>query len=343
VIGILVVTHGQFGEECIKSLSLITGEYEKLASLSLNPADSVLDLAQQVKETLDALDDGDGVLALVDLLGGSPFNAVASQMKDRNLECVTGLNMSMLMNAAEERDSCTLKELAALAMERAAEGIVDVTLDIGSDKTAEYFHLEQEQNPALGFRAIRICLTRPDIFRTQLRALCRASAYGNIAIMFPMITSEWEVLQAKELCAQVQEELAAENIPYNRNMEIGIMLETPAAVVIADILAQHVDFFSIGTNDLTQYTLAIDRQSRNLDRFYDAHHPAVLRMIRHAAQTAHDAGIWIGICGELGADQSLTETFLEYGVDEISVSPASVLPIRKVVRTMGLSVEKREE
>lgn len=209
------------------------------------------------------------------------------------------------------------------------------TMDIGSDKTAEYFRLHHEENPALGLRAIRLCLERPEIFRTQLRALYRASVYGNLAVMFPMIASLWEVDAAKELCAQVRDELAAEGIPFNADMELGIMLETPAAVMLADRLAKKVDFFSVGTNDLTQYTLALDRQAgTELDRFYDAHHPAVLRMIKWATDAAHAAGIWLGICGELAADLSLTETFLAMGVDELSVSPAAVLPLRKQIREL---------
>lgn len=204
------------------------------------------------------------------------------------------------------------------------------TLDIGADKTCDYFHLEKEENPAMGCRAIRICLTRPEIFRTQLRALLRASAFGNLAIMYPMITSAWEVDRILEMVAQVKAELAAQGIPFG-NPPQGIMIETPAAVMISRALAEKVDFFSIGTNDLTQYTLAIDRQNPRLDQFYDSHHPAVLEMIRMVTENAHSAGIWAGICGELGGDTSLTRTFLEMGVDELSVAPGRILPIRKIV------------
>ena len=208
------------------------------------------------------------------------------------------------------------------------------TLDIGADKQADYFHLEKEENPAMGLRAIRICLTRPEVFRTQLRALYRASAYGKIAIMFPMITSVWEVQEIKRICRNIRAELAEEGVPMADKVELGIMIETPAAVMMSAELAREVDFFSVGTNDLTQYTLAVDRQGVGLDRFFDAHHPAVLRMIRMAAENAHAAGIWIGICGELGADAELTETFLSMGIDELSVSPSAVLPLRSAIRSI---------
>lgn len=208
------------------------------------------------------------------------------------------------------------------------------TLDIGADKQADYFHLDKEENPAMGLRAIRICLTRPEVFRTQLRALYRASAYGKIAIMFPMITSVWEVQEIKRICRNIRAELAEEGVPMADKVELGIMIETPAAVMMSAELAREVDFFSVGTNDLTQYTLAVDRQGVGLDRFFDAHHPAVLRMLRMTAENAHRAGIWIGICGELGADAELTETFLSMGIDELSVSPSAVLPLRSAIRSI---------
>ena len=208
------------------------------------------------------------------------------------------------------------------------------TLDIGADKQADYFHLDKEENPAMGLRAIRICLTRPEVFRTQLRALYRASAYGKIAIMFPMITSVWEVQEIKRICRNIRAELAEEGVPMADKVELGIMIETPAAVMMSAELAREVDFFSVGTNDLTQYTLAVDQQGVGLDRFFDAHHPAVLRMLRMAAENAHKAGIWIGICGELGADAELTETFLSMGIDELSVSPSAVLPLRSAIRSI---------
>ncbi|MGN0683733.1 MAG: phosphoenolpyruvate--protein phosphotransferase [Oscillospiraceae bacterium] len=211
------------------------------------------------------------------------------------------------------------------------------TLDIGADKQADYFNLKKEDNPALGYRAIRICLTRPEIFRTQLRALYRASVYGSLGIMFPMITSVPEVQKALEMCEQVKSELKADGIEYSDKVEIGIMIETPAAAIISDKLAPMVDFFSVGTNDLTQYTLACDRQNPELEQFCDAHHEAILRLIEISAQNAHKHGAWIGICGELAADTSLTETFLRMGIDELSVSPSFVLPLRDTVRNIDLS------
>ena len=206
------------------------------------------------------------------------------------------------------------------------------TLDIGADKQIGYFNLPKEDNPAMGMRALRICLTRPEIFKTQLRALFRASAFGKLGIMFPMVTSVWEVREAKKLCEEVKRELKHEGTPYSEDVQIGIMIETPAAAVMSDRLAKEVDFFSIGTNDLTQYTLACDRQNNDLGRFYDPHHPAVLRLIQMVTENAHKNGIWVGICGELGADLTLTETFLAFGVDELSVTPRSVLPLRNAVR-----------
>ena len=211
--------------------------------------------------------------------------------------------------------------------------VVIRTLDIGADKQADYFELPKEENPAMGYRAIRICLTRQEIFRTQLRAIWRASIYGTAAVMFPMIISVKEIRKIREIVEDVKRELAAEGIPFG-NVETGIMVETPAAAVISDELAKEVEFFSIGTNDLTQYTLAIDRQNQRLESFYDAHHEAVLRLIGMTVKNAHAAGIWCGICGELGADTSLTETFLNMGVDELSVSPSGVLGVRKAVRDL---------
>ena len=213
----------------------------------------------------------------------------------------------------------------------AGKQVIIRTLDIGADKQCDYFNMDPEDNPALGYRAIRICLTRPEVFKTQLRALYRASAFGNISIMYPMITSVWEVKQIKKIVEEVKEELRSQNIEFGEVAQ-GIMIETPAAVMISRELAKEVDFFSIGTNDLTQYTLAIDRQNPKLDDFYDAHHPAVLEMIRMVAQNAHAEGIWAGICGELGADLELTEQFVQMGIDELSVSPGRILPIRKIVR-----------
>ena len=206
------------------------------------------------------------------------------------------------------------------------------TLDIGADKQVRYLEMKKEENPALGVRAIRICLNRPEVFRAQLRALYRASAYGRIAIMFPMITSVWEVRECRRACQKVMAELEKEGIPFNRETELGIMIETPASVLVAQELAREVDFFSVGTNDLTQYTLACDRQANDLGKFFDPHHPAVLRAVKMAADAAHQAGIWIGVCGELGADVSMLPTFLAMGIDELSVSPAAVLPLRAAIR-----------
>ena len=222
-----------------------------------------------------------------------------------------------------------------VAENMAGKKVIVRTLDIGADKQVDYFHMEEEENSAMGYRAIRICLDRPEIFKTQLRALLRASAYGNIAIMYPMIISVDEVRRIKAIVEEIKQELDAKEIRYGE-VEQGIMIETPAAVVISDLLAQEVDFFSIGTNDLTQYTLAIDRQNMKLDNIYDAHHLAVLRMIQTTIDNGHQHGCWVGICGELGADMTLTETFLKMGIDELSVSPSFVLPIRKLIRQIRL-------
>ncbi|MSC86338.1 phosphoenolpyruvate--protein phosphotransferase [Eubacterium sp. am_0171] len=230
---------------------------------------------------------------------------------------------------SEEQQFTVYKQVAE---NMAGKKVIIRTLDIGADKQVEYFGLDKEENPALGYRAIRICLTRTEIFETQLRALYRAAMFGNISIMFPMIISVDEIYKIKEIIAEVQSELKAEGIPFKENVETGVMIETPASVMISRELAKEVDFFSVGTNDLTQYTLAIDRQNSKLDAFYDPHHPAVLAMIRMAAENAHAEGKWIGICGELGADLELTEEFLKMGLDELSVSPSMILPLRKRIR-----------
>ena len=222
----------------------------------------------------------------------------------------------------------------------AGKKVIIRTLDIGADKQAGYFGLDKEENPALGYRAIRICLTRKDIFKTQLRAILRASAYGTVSIMFPMVISVREVRDAKEILEECRAELKERGVAMGE-VEVGIMVETPAAVMMADELAEEVDFFSLGTNDLTQYTLAIDRQNPKLDNFYDPHHPAILRMIKHTVQAGHRHGCWVGICGVLGAGQKLTETFLRMGLDELSVSPSAILPLRKLIR--GLDLSKEEE
>lgn len=221
----------------------------------------------------------------------------------------------------------------------AGKKVIIRTLDIGADKKVDYFNLDKEENPALGYRAIRICLTQPEIFKTQLRALMRASVYGRLGIMFPMITSIWEVEEILEILEKVKAELRSEGVGYSENVEIGIMIETPAAAVISDKLAPLVDFFSVGTNDLTQYTIAIDRQNPKIERFCNTHHEAILRLIEFSAKNAHEHGAWIGICGELASDTELTEKFLKMGIDELSVSPPFVLKVRDAVRKIDLSKE----
>ncbi len=227
----------------------------------------------------------------------------------------------------------------AVAQAMGGKRVVIRTLDVGADKRVDYLGLREEENPALGLRAIRLCLTRPEMFKTQLRAIYRASAFGKVAVMFPMITAPWEVQECRRLCREAMEELAARGLPFDSELEVGVMIETPAAVLMGEELAWKVDFFSIGTNDLTQYTLACDRQSNDLGFFADPHHPAVLRSIQMAVEAAHRAGIWVGICGELGADLSLLPTFLAMGVDELSVAPGAVLPVRKAVRSTAAGTD----
>ena len=236
-----------------------------------------------------------------------------------------------LQNSTYPTEEEQLQAYKSVAEWMAGKKVIIRTLDIGADKKIDYFDLAEEENPALGYRAVRICLDRKEIFKTQLRALYRASAFGNIAIMIPMIASLWEIKEVKVMIEEVKAELTEEGVPFGE-VEFGIMIETPAAVMIADELAKEVDFFSIGTNDLTQYTLAIDRQNEKLDRHFDAHHPAVLKMIQMVIDSAHKAGIWAGICGELGADLTLTETFVKMGIDELSVSPTMVLPVCAKIR-----------
>ena len=246
----------------------------------------------------------------------------------------------------EKEDSPTEEEqfkiYKTVAETMAGKRVIIRTLDIGADKKCHYFEMDEEENPALGYRAIRICLTRPQVFKTQLRALFRAAVYGNLAVMYPMITSLWEIKKIKDIVGEVKAELEEQGMEY-RIPEQGIMIETPAAVMISADLAEEVDFFSIGTNDLTQYTLAVDRQNPKLDAFYDPHHPAVLAMIRMTVENAHRAGIWAGICGELGADLSLTREFLAMGVDELSVSPGRILPIRRIILETDVEEYKRKK
>lgn len=230
-----------------------------------------------------------------------------------------------------------------VAQTMAGKKVIIRTLDIGADKQADYFELPKEDNPAMGLRAIRICLTRPAVFETQLRAILRASAFGKISIMFPMIISVEEVRKIKKIVEKLKKELSDAGVKYDENIELGIMIETPAAVMVADELAEEVDFFSVGTNDLTQYTLAIDRQNPSLDEFYDSHHPAILRMLKMIVDAAHRHGAWAGICGELGADLTLTKEFLAMGYDELSVSPGRILPIRKTVIETDVSEYKKQK
>lgn len=243
-----------------------------------------------------------------------------------------------------ERDTFPTEEeqfqiYRTVAETMAGKPVIIRTLDIGADKKCDYFEMEPEENPAMGCRAIRICLTRPEIFKTQLRALFRASAFGNISIMYPMIISVDELRKIKTIVAEIRQELTEQGVTFGEPKQ-GIMIETPAAVMMSEELAKEVDFFSIGTNDLTQYTLAIDRQNPKLDAFYDPHHPAVLRMIQMVVENAHKAGIWAGICGELGADTTLTRRFLAMGVDELSMSPGSILPVRKIILETDVTKER---
>lgn len=287
-------------------------------------------LLETMKGQEDVTLDGGKLLLYCNI--GSPEDVAAVQANDgRGIGLFRSefLYLSASDYPSEEEQFEAYRSVAA-AM--GGKRVVIRTLDIGADKQVDYFGMKKEENPALGVRAIRICLNRPEIFRTQLRALYRASVYGKIAIMFPMITSVWEVEECRRACRSVMEELKAEGIPYNADTELGIMIETPASVLVAEELAKLVDFFSVGTNDLTQYTLACDRQANDLGRFYDPHHPALLRAIKMAADAAHRAGIWIGICGELGADISMLSTFLAMGIDELSVAPSAVLPLRAAIR-----------
>ena len=238
----------------------------------------------------------------------------------------------------EDEQFAIYKSAAEKAM---GKRVIIRTLDIGADKQIDYFQMPKEENPALGLRAIRICLSRPALFKTQLRALYRASAFGKIAVMFPMIISLDEIIKIKKIVNEVKEELRRENIPFNNNTEIGIMIETPAAALISDILAKEVDFFSIGTNDLTQYTLAADRQNPDLEFFCDSHHLAVLRLIKQTVKNAHKNGIWAGICGELAADTTITETLLALGIDELSVTPNHILTLKEKILETDTELAKK--
>ena len=326
--GKYAILDGQTGEAVVEP-----DEAERDRLLKKQAKEKALkELLDQLKGKPNVTKDGRNVMVYCNI--GSPADIDAVLQNDGGGIGLFRSEFLYLQGSDYPTEDEQFEAYKTVAERMGGKRVIIRTLDIGADKQADYFHLDEEENPAMGLRAIRICLTRPEVFRTQLRALYRASAYGKIAIMFPMITSVWEVQEIKRICRNIRAELAEEGVPMADTVELGIMIETPAAVMMSAELANEVDFFSVGTNDLTQYTLAVDRQGVGLDRFFDAHHPAVLRMIRMAAENAHKAGIWIGICGELGADAELTETFLSMGIDELSVSPSSVLPLRSAIRSI---------
>ena len=326
--GKYAIIDGQTGEAVIEPDD---AERERLLKKQAKEK-ALKELLDQLKGKPNVTKDGRNVMVYCNI--GSPADIDAVLQNDGGGIGLFRSEFLYLQGSDYPTEDEQFKAYKTVAERMGGRRVIIRTLDIGADKQADYFHLDKEENPAMGLRAIRICLTRPEVFRTQLRALYRASAYGKIAIMFPMITSVWEVQEIKRICRNIRAELAEEGVPMADKVELGIMIETPAAVMMSAELAREVDFFSVGTNDLTQYTLAVDRQGVGLDRFFDAHHPAVLRMIRMAAENAHKAGIWIGICGELGADAELTETFLSMGIDELSVSPSAVLPLRSAIRSI---------
>ena len=326
--GKYAIIDGQTGEAVIEPDD---AERERLLKKQAKEK-ALKELLDQLKGKPNVTKDGRNVMVYCNI--GSPADIDAVLQNDGGGIGLFRSEFLYLQGSDYPTEDEQFEAYKTVAERMGGKRVIIRTLDIGADKQADYFHLNKEENPAMGLRAIRICLTRPEVFRTQLRALYRASAYGKIAIMFPMITSVWEVQEIKRICRNIRAELAEEGVPMADKVELGIMIETPAAVMMSVELAREVDFFSVGTNDLTQYTLAVDRQGVGLDRFFDAHHPAVLRMIRMAAENAHKAGIWIGICGELGADAELTETFLSMGIDELSVSPSAVLPLRSAIRSI---------
>ena len=326
--GKYAIIDGQTGEAVIEPDD---AERERLLKKQAKEK-ALKELLDQLKGKPNVTKDGRNVMVYCNI--GSPADIDAVLQNDGGGIGLFRSEFLYLQGSDYPTEDEQFEAYKTVAERMGGRRVIIRTLDIGADKQADYFHLDKEENPAMGLRAIRICLTRPEVFRTQLRALYRASAYGKIAIMFPMITSVWEVQEIKRICRNIRAELAEEGVPMADKVELGIMIETPAAVMMSVELAREVDFFSVGTNDLTQYTLAVDRQGVGLDRFFDAHHPAVLRMIRMAAENAHKAGIWIGICGELGADAELTETFLSMGIDELSVSPSAVLPLRSAIRSI---------
>ena len=326
--GKYAIIDGQTGEAVVEPDD---AERERLLKRQAKEK-ALKELLDQLKGKPNVTKDGRNVMVYCNI--GSPADIDAVLQNDGGGIGLFRSEFLYLQGSDYPNEDEQFEAYKTVAERMGGKRVIIRTLDIGADKQADYFHLDKEENPAMGLRAIRICLTRPEVFRTQLRALYRASAYGKIAIMFPMITSVWEVQEIKRICRNIRAELAEEGVPMADKVELGIMIETPAAVMMSAELAHEVDFFSVGTNDLTQYTLAVDRQGVGLDRFFDAHHPAVLRMIRMAAENAHKAGIWIGICGELGADAELTETFLSMGIDELSVSPSAVLPLRSAIRSI---------
>lgn len=326
--GKYAIIDGQTGEAVIEPDD---AERERLLKKQAKEK-ALKELLDQLKGKPNVTKDGRNVMVYCNI--GSPADIDAVLQNDGGGIGLFRSEFLYLQGSDYPTEDEQFEAYKTVAERMGGKRVIIRTLDIGADKQADYFHLDKEENPAMGLRAIRICLTRPEVFRTQLRALYRASAYGKIAIMFPMITSVWEVQEIKRICRNIRAELAKEGVPMADKVELGIMIETPAAVMMSAELAREVDFFSVGTNDLTQYTLAVDRQGVGLDRFFDAHHPAVLRMLRMAAESAHKAGIWIGICGELGADAELIETFLSMGIDELSVSPSAVLPLRSAIRSI---------
>lgn len=326
--GKYAIIDGQTGEAVIEPDD---AERERLLKKQAKEK-ALKELLDQLKGKPNVTKDGRNVMVYCNI--GSPADIDAVLQNDGGGIGLFRSEFLYLQGSDYPTEDEQFEAYKTVAERMGGRRVIIRTLDIGADKQVDYFHLDKEENPAMGLRAIRICLTRPEVFRTQLRALYRASAYGKIAIMFPMITSVWEVQEIKRICRNIRAELAEEGVPMADKVELGIMIETPAAVMMSAELAHEVDFFSVGTNDLTQYTLAVDRQGVGLDRFFDAHHPAVLRMLRMAAENAHKAGIWIGICGELGADAELIETFLSMGIDELSVSPSAVLPLRSAIRSI---------
>lgn len=326
--GKYAIIDGQTGETVIEPDD---AERERLLKKQAKEK-ALKELLDQLKGKPNVTKDGRNVMVYCNI--GSPADIDAVLQNDGGGIGLFRSEFLYLQGSDYPTEDEQFEAYKTVAERMGGKRVIIRTLDIGADKQADYFHLDKEENPAMGLRAIRICLTRPEVFRTQLRALYRASAYGKIAIMFPMITSVWEVQEIKRICRNIRAELAEEGVPMADKVELGIMIETPAAVMMSAELAREVDFFSVGTNDLTQYTLAVDRQGVGLDRLFDAHHPAVLRMLRMTAENAHRAGIWIGICGELGADAELTETFLSMGIDELSVSPSAVLPLRSAIRSI---------